>query len=286
MSSQGWRLGRRLTRRSRRDSTRASALARDVSCRERKGANSQIITSYLILSYLADKIQITNKVSLITPTHRGALRGVLLIASRSSVSNRGLVVGPRDTAVSQRKGDNGFSAAPPRERGFGTARHERHPPSAGAHAMAAGASFSATATWQSAWWLAWLATLRRFASERPRACFLCAGGGRTKLLNVLHLPVGDANLLDRVPVRILHEHVRWRTLRVRHLHVRIVLQLALRKLLDGRVLRDASAAHVEHGARVHDARVVRLFLAAARALAHQRVALPHKFTQLVTRCAE
>ena len=118
---------------------------------------------------------------------------------------------------------------------------------------------------------------RRASAERAWL-LVCVRKRRTKLLNVLHLPVGDADLLDRVPVRILHEHVRWRTLRVRHLHVRIVLQLGLGKLLDGRVVSNASAAHVEHGARVHDARVVRLFLAAARALAHQRVALPYELT--------
>mmetsp|Transcript_17026 Transcript_17026/g.34494 ORF Transcript_17026/g.34494 Transcript_17026/m.34494 type:complete len:207 (-) Transcript_17026:89-709(-) len=107
-----------------------------------------------------------------------------------------------------------------------------------------------------------------------------------KLLNVLHLPVGNANLLNRVPVRVLHEHVRRRTLCVRHLHVWIVLQLALSKLLDGRVVPDASAAHVEHGARVHNARVIRLLLAAAGALGHQRVTLTNELTQLGARRAE
>ena len=73
--------------------------------------------------------------------------------------------GPGTRLYPKERGDNGLSAAPPREGGFGTARHERHPPSARAHAVAAGASFSATGTGQRARWLEWQAALRGFAAE-------------------------------------------------------------------------------------------------------------------------
>ena len=79
--------------------------------------------------------------------------------------------GPGTRLYPKERGDNGLSAAPPREGGFGTARHERHPPSARAHAVAAGASFSATGTGQRARWLEWRAALRGFAAEGLRgAC--------------------------------------------------------------------------------------------------------------------
>ena len=79
--------------------------------------------------------------------------------------------GPGTRLYPKERGDNGLSAAPPREGGFGTARHERHPPSARAHAVAAGASFSATGTGQRAEWLEWRAALRGFAAEGLRgAC--------------------------------------------------------------------------------------------------------------------
>ena len=90
--------------------------------------------------------------------------------------------GPGTRLYPKERGDHGLSAAPPREGGFGTARHERHPPSARAHAVAAGASFSATGTGQRARWLEWRAALRGFAAEGLRgACVassVCGGDAR------------------------------------------------------------------------------------------------------------
>ena len=162
-----------------------------------------------------------------------------------------------------------------------------------AHAAAAGASFSAKYSRMclpstQGWWRAeraravcWRTRAQERARWRP-----ARRGGVWGVGHALELPVGDTNLLDDVAVGVLHEEVGRCTLRVGHLHVRVLGHLGLRKLRDGRVVPDASAAHVEHRAREHDARAVSLVLAAALALADERIALSHKLAQLAARGAQ
>jgi hypothetical protein len=83
------------------------------------------------------------------------------------------------------------------------------------------------------------------------------------LLNVLRLPTAHVDLVNRVPIRVLHEEV-WRgALSVGHIKVCNFTRALLDKLPQRWVVRDASAADVQHGARE-----VRCLLCLCRATAH------------------
>ena len=106
------------------------------------------------------------------------------------------------------------------------------------------------------------------------------------LVNVLTLPRRDAHLLERHAVCVLHEEVRSRSLRVRDLQVFNGGRVIPDKLVDGRIVRDASFANVQRRHRVRSARAIHLLDAAASALGNQRIVQTHVVAETVARGAE
>ena len=106
------------------------------------------------------------------------------------------------------------------------------------------------------------------------------------LVDVLSLPRGYADLLERRARGVLHEEVGWRTLRVGDLEVLELWRLVSHKLLDRRVVIDASLANIERRLRVRAAGTRDFLGAAAAAFGHQRVLCAHKLTELIAATTE
>mmetsp|Transcript_14357 Transcript_14357/g.44799 ORF Transcript_14357/g.44799 Transcript_14357/m.44799 type:complete len:446 (+) Transcript_14357:629-1966(+) len=104
------------------------------------------------------------------------------------------------------------------------------------------------------------------------------------VLDALHLPMAERDLLLHVAVLVLKEHDRWRSLLVPHIKVRELFGAGLEELPNAREAAQSSLADLEHRAVVLFGRP--LLGAAARALGDERVRGADVLAQLGARGAQ